>query len=257
MEEQRIPPDQPLKVQPLKEEIEPLDSRKKWSCLGAACSDSCCFRFQQANIFIDEALRLASHFPLTFNAANSPDGKNNLTLSIILRPTVEKNACTYLREGEGCALGEDRPIACKQFPFCMVKGDEGEQKAVLKPSCPGFSDESGEPILLSDGSTNPVIYNECLKPAMIAAETAGETQAFVDTLVKYDLISIACCESKGLKVYLYIIDAQKLHALPKDTRDVLRAKGYMDLILAHINSAVHLRDFIDIYLDRKARQEVT
>ena len=70
--------------QPLKEETIPLDPTKdrniKWRCLGADCPDSCCIRFQQGIIFIQEILSLARYFPLTFNTANSPDGKKNITL---------------------------------------------------------------------------------------------------------------------------------------------------------------------------------
>jgi Fe-S-cluster containining protein len=241
--------------QPLKEETEPLDSEKnvnrKWRCLGADCSDSCCLRFQQANICIQEILSLARYFPLTFNAANSPDGKNNLTLSLFLRTSLEKAPCAYLQEGAGCTLGEERPLVCKQFPFSMVKDSEGRDKVALKPSCPGFSWESGDPVLTADGSINPLIFKECIKPAMSMAESAQETQRFVDTLVAYDLIAVGCCEHRGEKVYTHIINARKVLALPRDVRDNLREKGYMDLIMAHINSIVHLRRFIDIYLDSK------
>jgi len=241
--------------QPQKEEIIALDyigdKQKKWSCLGAACNDSCCFRFQQASIFIHEILPLSKYFPLTFNGVFNPGEKSDLTLSIFLRSSLDKTPCFYLREGEGCTLGDERPLACKQFPFCMEKNAEGKDDVALKPSCPGLSDQSGHPILTSDGAITPLILQECVEPAIAVTEAAGETQRFVDTLLEHDLISVATFDHRGEQVYMYIIDAQKLRSLPGETIDDLRAKGYMDLILAHINSVVHMRRFIDTYLDRK------
>lgn len=219
--------------QPLKEETIPLDPTKdrniKWRCLGADCPDSCCIRFQQGIIFIQEILSLARYFPLTFNTANSPDGKKNITLSIFLRTSLEKAPCAYLQEGVGCNLGEQRPIVCKRFPFVMAKDQEGRDKVELKPSCPGFSGESGQPVLTAGGSINPLIFQECIKPAMSAAETAEETQKFVDALVEHDLIGVGCCEHREQKVYMHIIDAQKLRALQENVFDSFREKGYINL----------------------------
>ena len=91
-------------------------------------------------------------------------------------------------------------------------------------------------------------------PAISAAEMAQETQEFVETLLRHDLIAVGCCEHRGQKIYMHVIDAQKLSALPRYVLEGFREKGYMDLILAHINSIVHLRGFIDLHIDRKARR---
>lgn len=139
MEQSSIPHDGPLK-----EDIELLaalgDEHRKWRCLGADCPDSCCgFRFQEARIFIHEILPLSRYFPLSFNILNSSSGKPDISLSIFLRAPLGIAPCAYLREGEGCTLGEKRPIACKQRPFCMVRDSDGSYKEALKPNCPGFS----------------------------------------------------------------------------------------------------------------------
>jgi len=241
---------------PLKEETEPLDSlkdgHKKWRCLGADCPDSCCgFRFREALIFINEIPHLSQYFPLSFNVLNQPDGKTDISLSIFLRAPLDISPCVYLSDGEGCTLGENRPLTCKQRPFCMIKDLEGQYKVALRPSCPGFSRESGQNILMPDGTINSLIYRDCVRPAISAAEMAQETQSLVETLQKHDLISVGCCEHRGQKVFMHIIDAQKVLALPREVRDSFQEKGYTDLILAHIKSIVHLRRFIDIYLDTK------
>lgn len=241
---------------PLKEETEPLDSLKdgnrKWRCLGAECPDSCCSMFLEAVIFIKEIPRLSQYFPLSFNIFNQPDGKTESSLSIFLKTPMEtSSSCVYLRKGEGCSLGEERPLVCKQRPFCMVKGTDGSYRVAIKPSCPGFSEESGHTILMPDGAINPLIYRDCVMPATSASEMAEETQAFVQTLLKHELIAAGCCEHRGQKVYMHVIDAQKVLALPRDVRDRLQEKGYIDLILAHIKSIVHMRRFVDIYLDGK------
>jgi len=249
--ENKIPDDQSQK----KEEVELLDSLKernrKWRCLGADCPDSCCFMFLEAVIFIKEIPRLSHYFPLSFNILNLPDGKIESSLSIFLKTPLEISHCVYLREGEGCILGEERPLVCKQRPFCMVKGLGGSYRVALKPSCPGFSGESGHSILMPDGTISSHIYSDCVIPAISVAETAEETQEFVQTLLKHDLIAAGCCEHRGQKVYMHLIDAQKVLALPRDVHDSLQEKGYIDLILAHIKSIVHMRRFIDIYLDSK------
>ncbi len=248
--ENEISQDQPQK----KEETELLDLLKdrniKWRCLGADCPDSCCFMFQEAVIFINEIPRLSQYFPLSFNILNLPDGKTESSLSIFLKTPLEtSSSCVYLRKGEGCILGEERPLVCKQRPFCMVKDLEGQYKVAIKPSCPGFSVESGPPILMPDGAINSHIYLDCVIPALSVAEMAEETHEFVQTLLKYDLIAAGCCEHRGQKVYMHLIDTQKVLALPRDVHDSFQAKGYIDLILAHVKSIVQMRRFIDSYLD--------
>lgn len=251
MEENVIPHEQPLK-----EEIELLDSlrdrNRRWRCVGANCRDSCCgLRFQQARIFIHEVFHLSQYFPLTFNVLVRPGEKKEISLVVLLRTALEKTPCFYLNEGVGCSLGEERPLSCKQFPFCMVRDQAGEYCIALKPSCPGLSDESGASIFMPDGSINPVIYQECIKPAMSVAEAAEETQTFVETLVKHDLISVGCCDHRGEKLFLHVVNAQKFCALPKEVLDSFRSNGYTDLILAHVNSAVHCRKLIDRDIQRK------
>lgn len=251
MEDDRIVSDQHLE-----EETEPLDplkdGKRKWRCLGADCPDSCCgFMFQEAKISVSEIPHLSRYFPLSFNILTHPGGETDISLSIFLRAPLGRSPCAYLRQGEGCALGEDRPTVCKQRPFCMAKGPDGSYRAALKPSCPGFSLEAGHTILMPDGGINPIIDEGCIKPAMRSAESAEETQRFVDMVQSHNLIAVGCCEHRGQKIYMHVIDAKKFCSLPMDVRDSFRENGYIDLILAHINSVAHYRRFIDIYLDSK------
>ena len=249
--------------QPLKEEGSELldlqtDRDRKWLCLGADCPSSCCgFVYPQANIFINEIIHLSHYFPINFHVVTQPDGKRVAALCIVLRLLSANAPCAYLREGEGCTLGEDRPLACKMFPFRVVKDETGEYRATRKLFCPGISEELGPNILMQDGSLNPLIEEACVKPAISGAENSEATRTFVETLEKHELIVPGCFSHRGEKMLLNFVDAMKLRALPKEILENFRENGYMDLIMAHMRSLDLIPKFIDEYLVWKERQKNT
>jgi len=156
----------------------------------------------------------------------------------------------------GCVLGDERPIACKQYPFSIVRDRAGEVSVGVRLSCPGFSRSSGQLVIMPDNKLSPVIEEECIKPATSGFDAREETKRFVDTLKKYNLIVDGQFNHRGEGVAIKLVDAKKLRELPEEIREDLRAKGYMELIYAHMDSIFNCSMFIDIYLERAANGDL-
>jgi Fe-S-cluster containining protein len=222
------------------DKAEPLDviSSKEfgWTCLGAGCPVSCCYHMY-ARIYIHEILPLSKCFPIIFAMVDRPGKKPEMDICIILNKTGSPdNGCVYLQKGSGCTLGDERPTACKQYPFIVARNDNDEDVILVRPSCPGFSDNSGYKIIIDDNKISPVLNDECIKPAVKGCEASEETGIFVQTLNKFNLIVPGLYNYRGGSILFMLVDAKRLMQSPPEVRDDFRAKGYMELIMAHMDS---------------------
>ncbi|MBF0506840.1 MAG: SapC family protein [Nitrospirae bacterium] len=242
----------------LKEEkAEPSDEviteDMKWECLGAACPSSCC-HLMYARIFIHEIVPLSKHFPITFCMTDCGGEKHDIAICILLRHIRDGNYCTYLEKGSGCAMADNRPLACKQFPFSAVKDETGNNRLLVRLSCPGFSEVSGHPILMPGRDISPYLKQECIDPATSGCDSYEETRIFVETLNRYNLIADGAYTHKGETILFKLVDLKKLYELPKETLNDFRARGYMQLINAHANSLIdNITRHIDTYLARMSK----
>lgn len=221
----------------------------KWGCLGKACPVSCCSIYAYARLFIHEIIPISRHFPVSFIAMNLQEEKQDLVLCFLMKAVESKLSCIYLEEGRGCLLGEERPIACKQYPFAVDRDAEGSNEVCVKPACPGLSPEQGLPILLQDNRIASDIEQEFINPAFAAMEAAEETRVFVEALNSNGLIVDAHYEHRGINLPVKCVDEGRLPGLPPETLKEFAVKGYIELISAHISSLENCKKLIDSYLD--------
>lgn len=234
-------------------EKQPLAAEKnrnlKWECLGSACPVSCCSTYAYARLFVHEIIPVSKHFPVSFIAINLQEEKEKFVLCFLMKAVESKQSCIYLEEGRGCLLGDERPIACKQYPFAVDKGIAGGNDICIKPACPGLSPDHGLPILLPDNKIASNIEQEFIKPALAAMETEEETEGFVEALNSNGLLVDAHYEHRGINLPVKCVDESRLPGLPPETLREFQAKGYMELISAHISSLENCKRLIDSYLD--------
>lgn len=233
----------------------------KWQCLGAACPSSCCHLYIYASVLIHEIIPLSKHFPITFCMVDRGGEKNDIAICILLRHVRDGNYCTYLQKGVGCSMADNRPLACKQFPFSAVKDQSGNNRLRVKLSCPGFSEVSGHTILMPDlmpgSNISTYLKQECIDPATSGSDSYEETRIFVETLDRHALIADGMYTHRDESILFKFVDLKKLYKLPKETLDDFRAKGYMQLISAHAISLIdNITRHIDTYLARISSQNL-
>jgi len=247
------------------EKAEPFDEvitkDLKWQCLGAACPSSCCHLYIYGRVLVHEIVPLSKHFPITFCMVDCDGEKNDIVICILLKHARVGNYCTYLQKGVGCAMGDNRPLVCKQFPFSAVKDKSGNNRLLVRLSCPGFSEVSGHAILMPDlmpgGNISPYLKQECIDPATRVSDSFEETKIFVETLDHYNLITDATHTHRGESIFFKLVDMKKLQELPKETLDDFRARGYMKLIIAHADSLIdNITRHIDTCLARISTQNL-
>lgn len=54
--------------------------------------------------------------------------------------------CPFLDENSRCKIYPGRPLACKLYPFMLVKQEDTIEVYVKDPSCPGIGDRHGKPV---------------------------------------------------------------------------------------------------------------
>lgn len=221
----------------------------KWECLGSDCPVSCCSTYAYARLFVHEIIPISRHFPVSFIAMNLQEGKQDLVLCFLMKTVESKKSCIYLEEGRGCLLGDERPLACKQYPFAVDRDVVGCNEVCIKPACPGLSPEHGVPIMLPDNRIASDIEQEFINPALAAIEAAEATRSFVEALNSNGLIVDAHYEHRGINLPVKCVDESRLPGLPPETLREFKAKGYMELITAHISSLENCKKLIDSYLD--------
>lgn len=221
----------------------------RWKCLGKDCQVSCCSIYAYARLFVHEIIPVSKHFPVSFIAMNIQDEKQEFALCFLVKTVESRRSCIYLEEGSGCLLGDERPIACKQYPFAVDRGLYGCSEICIKPACPGLSAEHGNPVLLPDNSIAPDIEQEFIKPALAAMADAEATRSFVEALSSNGLIVDAHYEHRGVNLPLKCVDESRLPGLLPETLKEFESKGYIELISAHISSLENCKKLIDSYLD--------
>lgn len=221
----------------------------KWECLGKACPVSCCTTYAYARLFIHEIVPVSRYFPISFIAMNPQEEKQGLVLCYLTKTVESKRSCIYLEEGRGCLLRDERPIACKQYPFAVDKAADGGNEVCVKPACPGLSPEHGMAILLPDNTIASDIEREFIKPAIVAVSVEEETMTFIEALNNNGLIVDAHYEHRGINLPVKCVDESRLPGLPPETLREFKAKGYMELISAQISSLENCKKLIDSYLD--------
>lgn len=239
------------------EKTELLDTAKhmtlRWQCLGKHCPTSCCYIPHRSSIILGEVLELSNYFPILFFAIEK-DGHIKHDLCILFKHE-HGSKCLYLQEEIGCTLVDKKPLACKQYPFQIVKDNLNRDLVMIDRTCPGFSEESGEILFPEKGTLNRYFEDSFLKPSKELTQGFKETQLFVDSLFSYNLVVGGKFVYKNVEVPINFVDENKLFALPFEVLKDFKNRGYMRYIYAHLNSLQHIRKLIDAFLQENATSQ--
>lgn len=253
--------EQPQKRLFVKTEV--LDTEKhknlRWRCLGASCPQSCCYVPVRSSVGMQEMEYLSMYFPISFPLIkNEQTGEQHFEMNLFFKLDIDKTGhCVYLKEPEGCQLGDDKPYACKQYPFSPTNDvSTGRTIITIDLTCPGWSENEGDIVLLSKTEMNPTFMNGFVKPGINFLNEYQQTRIFVNTLVNYNLIKPATYNYRGVTVGLNAVDEKALLELPKEVLKDFEARGYIKAIYYHLHSLQNYRKLIDAYLSRNPQQIV-
>lgn len=238
------------------EKVELLDTVKhknlRWRCFGSQCPQSCCYIPVRSNISIHEVISLSRFFPIHFPMVKYQENQEpQLELNIFFKLEKDPKPCVYLKDPEGCQLGPQKPIACKQYPFQAVKDNLGRTVLQIDFTCPGWVQEGieGEPVFV-DGKLNDYFMKGFVEPSMQFMNAGQETRAFLETLKLYNLIQGGEYRYRGVSVPINFVNEERLLSLPKEVLQEFKLKGYMQVIYAHLASLQNFQKLIDAYLER-------
>lgn len=245
-------------IQPKKlfQKLELLDTEKhknlRWRCLGASCPQSCCYVPVRSSVGLSEMEYLSLYFPIMFPLVKySEDQPPKFEMNLFFKLDIDTQGhCVYLKEGEGCMLGEDKPMACKQYPFSPTKDPSGRTLVQIDLTCPGWSETEGELVLFSKTDMNPYFMQGFVQQGINFLQDYEQTRIFVETLTNYDLIKPGTYTYRGITVSLNAVDEKALFELPPSVLKDLETRGYLRAIYYHLHSIQNYRKLIDAYLLR-------
>ncbi|MDW8237813.1 MAG: SapC family protein, partial [Aquificaceae bacterium] len=219
---------------------------------------------------------LSRYFPIQFPLIKYQENQEpQFELNIFFKLEQDPKPCVYLKEPEGCQLKDQKPLACKQYPFQVVKDNLGRNVLQIDLSCPGWSQNS-KPVkaleeesvanlqdppeescrVFENGGLNEYFKKGFVDHSLNFMNSASETRAFVDTLKIHNLIIGGEYRYRGINVPINFVSEERLLNLPKETLQEFRLKGYMQVIYAHLASLQNYQKLIDAYLDRNPEVNV-
>ncbi len=161
-------------------------------------------------------------------------------------------ALVGLRGGENLHVQRDGhwsesyiPAFVRRYPYALAADGERFQ-VVLDEAWPGFNTEEGDPLFDSEGNES-----ESLKRTLAFLEEYQShiraTQAFMGELNRLDLLesrqlqrAVSAGEEAQVLTGLWMIDEDKLKALPADQAQALLKNGALGWIYAHLLSLLNL-----------------
>ncbi len=147
------------------------------------------------------------------------------------------------------------PAVARQVPFRLLSSDEHPDRLYvgIDTDHDTVSDAEGEALFDESGNETP--YLERRKQALFEyAEHTQLTQGFVDLLVKHDLLRQRTLTygpngaGAGIRG-LYVVDEQRMNALPADEYLNLRDRGFLAVVYAHLASLGQVRRLAATALD--------
>ena len=225
---------------------EVLDTQKhkelRWLCLKKDCTVGCCKIPDRTYTVLDEIIRLSKHFPVVFTVEVDEKGKEERLICAYFRLKESNKGCVYLVDGVGCAIENEKPYACRQYPFFI-----NNKLLAVDLTCPGFSYQHGEKVLTDQGISANFEEN-FFRYSLKLHEQKEATQHFVNLLFDMNLIVPAMYVQDGVSVYFNMVDEERLLNLERDVlKDFVRL-GYMRYIYAHLNSLENWKRLVEHYL---------
>lgn len=137
------------------------------------------------------------------------------------------------------------PAVARQAPFRLIANDEHKDRLYIGIDTDHLTVNESEGEALFDASGNETSYLERRKQALFEyAEHNQLTQGFVELLVKRELLSQKTLtwgqDGAGIRG-LYVVDEQRLNALPTDQYLDFRDRGFLAVVYAHLVSLGQVR----------------
>ena len=204
-----------------------------------------------APVFLSELRGVQAYYPIVFQQADNGPG-------------MQPVALLGLRSGENLFLdthGWDAhyiPLALERGPFMI--GRAGTELMIhVDMDSPRIGRGEGEAVFMPHGATTD--YLERMNSVLAAIHQGVQGVApFVAALLRHDLIESfvldveAADESQNRLAGFHTINEERLRALDAAALAELHSQGWLAAVFMVVASTAHLRDLIERYNKRLARQ---
>lgn len=188
-----------------------------------------------------EFAEVARECPIGFIHAGANSQGQPLIAPMALLGLREKQNL-FIDAGTGRWLGSYLPATLRRYPFAFVRTQGSDQLSLaVDEGYPGFNDSEGELLLAADGT--PTDYVQSVMRFLERFEGEQQrTEAFCARLVELELLRGAEIKGElanGEKINatgFFMVDEQKLQALPDAEVLTLHRAGILGLIHAHLVS---------------------
>jgi len=202
-------------------------------------------------VFLAEFRNVQAHYPIVFQQADTGPGLQPVAL-LGLRP--DENLFLEPHGWDAHYI----PLVLDRGPFMIGRGN-GELVIHVDMDSPRIGRGEGEAVFMPQGS--PTEYTERVNSVLAALHHGVETMpAFVAALLRHELLepfvlNVAAADgSNNRLVGFQTVNEERLAALDAAALGELHAAGYLAAVYMVVASTSHLRDLIERYNRRIARQ---
>lgn len=195
---------------------------------------------QYLPLLVTEFLKAAIDMPILF-LKNSETGQFQPVAMLGLKRATN----AFVADGRWQA--HYLPAVARQLPFRLLGNEQHPDRLYVGIDTDHETVSNAEGEALFDASGNETPYLERRKQALFEyAEHTQLTQSFLELLVKHDLLREKTLtygpDGVGAGIRgLYVIDEQRLNALPADEYLKLRDRGFLAVVYAHLVSLNQVR----------------
>jgi len=187
---------------------------------------------------VDEFIQAQRDFPIVFSAGDTP-----VPLALM---GLNEGVNTFVNDEGKITDPVYLPAYVRRYPFMLAKLTPQAQELSLcfDPTAEWIGEyDEGERLFDDDGKPAPMIQN-ALQFCQHFEEAGARTQAFIDELIKHDLLmdgEIAITEASNPdRPFLYrgfrMVNEEKLREVSGDTLRTWNQSGLLPLIHAHMFS---------------------
>ena len=211
-------------------------------------------RFEKENILpvtVHEVTRLSADFPIAF--AKAPDTGQFQTFAML---GFKQGENYLIQNGEW--MGQVPPGIIMTHPFIVVPNPHNEQQMMIAADMDAdvFDVNEGQALFNEDGSDSD-FFAERKKNVADYFEHAQITMMFGQMLADLEILDSQnmTIEADGEKLGvegIYVVNEEKLNALPDEKFLDLKQRGFLPVIYAHLMSFNQVRRLAKLRLQKMA-----
>ena len=202
-------------------------------------------------VFITEFRDVQAHYPIVFQRADNGPGMQPVAL---LGLRADENLFLEAHGWDAHYI----PLALERGPFMI--GRAGTELVIhVDMDSPRIGRAQGEPLFMPHGATTD--YLERMNSVLLTIHQGVQGVApFVAALLRHDLIESfvldveAADGSQNRLAGFHTINEERLRALDAAALAELHSQGWLAAVFMVVASTAHLRDLIERYNKRLARQ---